>query len=160
MNTPQRNTACGHHPLRDEKQQYDSAVSIDVGVRALRGRFDLFRQASDKGKDPAAFLLRFYAVECGLKAAILTRRKARSTAQLPLHLRSHDLQALTTELKLPPAATRGLTYCKTHGAEERRVAVHEVHEAWRYGARLSASTEDKFVAGLDLLIDWCRKELR
>jgi len=135
-------------------------VSIDVGVLALRGRFNLLREASEKGSDPSAYLLRFYAVECGLKAAVLVRMKARSTAQLPHHLRSHDLRALATALRLPRPAVQGISPCDSHGPAPYKVEIHQVHEAWRYGARLSTSAERNFVAGLNLLIAWCRKELQ
>ncbi|WP_306838350.1 hypothetical protein [Catenuloplanes nepalensis] len=134
-------------------------MSIDVGVAALRGRFDLFSQASTSGAHAGHFLLRFYAVECGLKAAVLRRRRARSTAQLPESLRSHDLRALAIELRLPPLITQALKPCASHESGQQ-IHVHQVHEAWRYGRRLSASTEKDFVAGLDLLIAWCREELR
>lgn len=135
-------------------------MSIDVGVHALRESFVLLRRTGESGDNVASYLLRFYAVECGLKAALLLRIKARSTAQLPERLRTHDLRALAAELRLPPGSTQGISSCALHNAGSQPVEPHQVHEAWRYGARLSASAEKQFVAGLDLLIAWCRRELR
>ncbi|WP_157751746.1 hypothetical protein [Actinoplanes derwentensis] len=126
---------------------------------AFRGSFHLLCQSGRHGDNAGFYLLRFYAVECGLKAAILTRMSARSTAQLPDRLRSHDLRALALELRLSPAETRGISPCETRDSAFQRLAPSQVHEAWRYGARLSPTTEKAFVAGLDSLIEWCRKEL-
>ena len=135
-------------------------MSIDVGVHALRGSFVSLRKTAEHGDDVGHHLLRFYAAECGLKAALLTRMKARSTEQLPESLRSHDLRALAAALRLPAASTRGISSCALQNATSQPAQPHQVHEAWRYGARLSASAEKQFVAGLDSLIAWCRKELR
>jgi len=134
-------------------------VSIDVGVSALRGNFQALRRVGQANNDIGAYLLRFYAVECGLKAAIMTRSKFRSTAQLPQHLRSHDLQALARTLRLAPSEYQGIASCARHGSP-LPVASHQVHEAWRYGARLVPAAEKRFVTGLDLLIEWCQKELQ
>lgn len=57
------------------------------------------------------------------------------------------------------AEFQGIGPCKMKNPESTQIAPHEVHEAWRYGARLSPTTEKAFVAGLDSLIVWCRKEL-
>jgi len=135
-------------------------VPVDVGVLALRGNFHLLHRASQSSNDVGAYLLRFYAVECGLKAALLLRSNARSTKQLPAHLRNHDLRALASALKLPPATLSGIAPCGRHDAQQAPVEPHQVHEAWRYGARLVPDAEKTFVTGLDSLIAWCLKELQ
>lgn len=139
--------------------RYDPGVSIDVGVSALRANFDALLRAGRLDDTAGTYLLRFYAVECGLKAAILLRSKGRSTAQLPSDLRNHDLQRLARFLKLAPATYQGIVTCERHD-NSPPVAPHQVHEAWRYGARLLPAAEEEFVTGLDLLIKWCQKELQ
>ncbi|OPG13785.1 hypothetical protein B1L11_05885 [Microbispora sp. GKU 823] len=65
---------------------------------------------------PPAALLSFYGAECGMKAAILDRLGLRSTAQLPEHLRNHDLHRLAKELRLSPSLCKRMQPCasQTH----------------------------------------------
>jgi hypothetical protein len=106
---------------------------------------------------PAA-LLTFYGAECGMKAALLGRLHLRSTAQLPDHLRNHDLHRLAKELKLPSSLCKRMQPCASQHSDGQ-VAFAELHQAWRYGRSLQRDHEKEALAVLRELLDWCRQEL-
>ncbi|GAA5071130.1 hypothetical protein GCM10023259_069440 [Thermocatellispora tengchongensis] len=106
---------------------------------------------------PAALLL-FYGVECGLKAAILSRNGYKDTSHLPEQLRNHDLHRLAKELKLPPEVCNRMRSCPSQNGRGH-VAFAELHQAWRYGHTLRKAEEEQAVASLHELIAWCRREL-
>jgi hypothetical protein len=132
-----------------------------VSAHALTSSCVQLRVSADQLTSQPSHLLRFYSVECGLKAALLRRRSLRSTGQLDQDLRSHNLRRLARELNLDQATYANLRRCRqrSHDSRDHPVEVHEVHEAWRYGAGLDGADEQEFVAGLRSLERWCRKEL-
>lgn len=135
-------------------------MPVDVSAGALINSCSRLRSGADQLTGPASHLLRYYAVECGLKAALLRQRNLRSTAQLDTDLRSHDLRRLAAELRLDAATYRQLRRCRqSGGAGARSVEPGEMHEAWRYGASVHTGDEQAFVAGLTSLERWCRGEL-
>jgi hypothetical protein len=137
-------------------------MSTDVSAQSLKHSFAKLEAAAECSTGTPSHLLRFYAVECGLKGAILRRGKLRSTAQLAKDLRVHDLRRLAKELKIAPASCV-LNDCRRParpGAMSGTVSVGDVHEAWRYGASLHAEDQLRFVEGLGSLVRWCRGELR
>jgi hypothetical protein len=133
-------------------------VSVDVGVRDLIRSYVELREESAKCGSASSHLLLFYAVECGLKAAVLGKRgrNARSTADLPSELRSHDLRRLAKELKLAGSVLP--SRCQRCHDAQTAVNHQEMHQAWRYGALLEATDETAFVKALTGLSEWCRKE--
>jgi hypothetical protein len=137
------------------------AVPTEVSDRDLKSSFDRLDRAVVKPDGAPRYLLRYYAVECGLKSAILRRRRLRSTEQLDPDLRSHDLTKLAKELRLAPDAYADTRPCRRPSAVDGRAVVpaSAVHEAWRYGARLDERDEARFVNGLAVLSRWCREEL-
>jgi hypothetical protein len=135
-------------------------MGVEVGVADLIRSYVALRDAARRSDTPAAHLLRFYSVECGLKAAVLGKRglNARSTADLPERLRTHDLRALAKELNLSGPLVQQLIGCRRNNNAQRKVAHPELHEAWRYGAALNEDDEKVADAGLSGLSEWCRKE--
>ncbi|MEO3779194.1 hypothetical protein ABGB16_20585 [Micromonospora sp. B11E3] len=119
-------------------------------------------EAAGSASEEASHLLRFYSVECGMKAAALLRGKLQTTDQLSPDLLSHDLRRLASHLRLSPAEYQMLAPCRrrTPGAAQPTVEVPQLHQAWRYGAKLDAEDEKTAVAGLTSLGNWCRKETR
>src|SRR5690606_18280677 len=91
---------------------YHAPVSVDVGPRSLVNSAVDLGDTADRLTGRPSHLLRFYAVECGLKAMILKRRNLRSTSQLDQHLRGHDLRRLAAELRLDAATYRDLRRCR------------------------------------------------
>lgn len=136
-------------------------MGVEAGVRDLERSYAGHRDSAADLPGASARLLRFYSVECGLKAAILGKRgiNARGTGDLPSKLRSHDLRDLAKALRLPAAIAGGLNTCRRKHDAELHVHPHELHEAWRYGAELHAGDEKAADAALSDLSEWCRKEL-
>jgi hypothetical protein len=140
-------------------------VPVDVSALALTKSFVELRSGANQVGGRPAHLLRFYSVECGLKAALLRRRNLRSTAQLDKDdgLRSHDLRRLAAELRIDKATYRQLDRCRRRGGQDADgppIEVRDLHEAWRYGAGLNTEDEQASVAGLQSLEEWCREVLR
>ncbi|WP_328604227.1 hypothetical protein OG943_29725 [Amycolatopsis sp. NBC_00345] len=132
-------------------------MGVEVGVRSLERSLQLHRsKAKELGDGAGANLLLFYAIECGLKAALLRRTSGRSTADLDPSLRTHDLRKLARELKIDGGLARRLTPCRSR--ETGQVHHHELHEAWRYGANLDREQEGLAVAALQALGAWCDQE--
>ncbi|MFD9941911.1 hypothetical protein ACFWYW_25455 [Nonomuraea sp. NPDC059023] len=136
-------------------------MPVDVGRRQLFASSSAHQQAAEHLSEgsPAAVLL-FYGAECGLKAALLGRLNLRSTAQLPEHLRSHDLQKLAKELRLPPHLCARMQHCASHNMAKVKVEFRDLHQAWRYGHALRKEHEQEALAVLRDLLDWCQQELR
>lgn len=138
---------------------------LHVGVKALKKRRDELRvsaesvEAHDKGKDSATVgLLLFYAAECGLKERLLSRRGLRDSGALEP---THDLRKLAKELNLPRAlddVLRQLRSCRLHGPGGASVALADLHQAWRYGAKLDGTDEEEAKETLRALIKWCEQD--
>lgn len=107
-------------------------------------------------------MLLFYAVECGLKAALLIRKSGRSTQDLDESLKSHDLTRLAKELRLPPGLLPADQYrAKRHQhGEPSTVSAKDLHLAWRYGQEIRDDDESAARNHLEALLDWVRSELR
>ncbi|WP_250292911.1 hypothetical protein [Frankia sp. CiP1_Cm_nod1] len=137
-------------------------MAVDVSVRDLVRSYASLRDAVGQSAGPGGRLLRFYSVECGLKAAYLGKRgtSARGTESLPQELRSHDLRRLAKALNLGQTYLDGLSACRRRQSQRGPVDHHELHQAWRYGAALDENDEKSAVSALDKLSDWCREEHR
>lgn len=136
-------------------------MAIEVSVHSLKAAYVVHRNtATSLGTGVSACLLRFYAVECALKAVLLKRESKRSTADLEKRDRSHDLRALAIRLKLPRYESDSLMDCRLKTGRVGRVAAHELHEAWRYGAVLHEEDQKRTEAALVALLAWARGELR
>lgn len=100
----------------------------------------------------------FYAVECGLKAAIAHRRGMREIDSLPEDLRTHDVRRLARELRLAPPSFPVLVDVPMNSGRSF-VAAGDVHLAWRYGAVLVPEEEAGTLAALQRFDEWCEEEL-
>lgn len=139
-------------------------MPLHVTDRDLINSYVRLRRAAEATAGATSHLLRFYSVECGLKAMALKRRKLRTTAQLPEDLRSHDLRRLAEDdLRLSPKVYKDLVACRRVASGPvagSQVNVRQWHEAWRYGAALDPQDEKRSVAVLTALGQRCREELR
>jgi hypothetical protein len=124
-------------------------VAVDVDLRALRASHRAHRAHSERlPPGSSANLLLFYAVECGLKAALIDRGKLRGTADLPEDLRDHDLR------RLAPRLVDGLRDCRRRH-DGGHVPVRDLHQAWRYGAVLEPDGERAATQALVAVSNWC-----
>ncbi|GAA4822638.1 hypothetical protein [Streptomyces ziwulingensis] len=136
---------------------------LQVGGKALRKRRDELKASAEaveaRGKDTATVgLLLFYAAECGLKERLLFRRGLRDSGGLEP---THDLRKLAKELNLPRAlddVLKQLGRCRLHGPGGASVALADLHQAWRYGAKLDGAGEKEAKAALQALIKWCERD--
>lgn len=119
---------------------------------------DAVSGAVEPSDESTVCLLLFYAAECGLKERILRRGNHRSTQGVPL---THNLRALAKNLRLPPsigAQLDRLDRCRRKNPQLDKLAIHELHEAWRYGAKLNETDQKAAQEALRALIDWCRND--
>ncbi|MFV2009589.1 MULTISPECIES: hypothetical protein [unclassified Micromonospora] len=137
-------------------------MPLHVTHRDLANSYARLRDAADNNPGTVSHLLRFYSVECGLKAVALRRTNLQRTDQLPDYLLSHDLRRLAAHFRLNAAEYQQLVDCRRAASGQLAAApvtVPRLHEAWRYGAGLDPKDEQRCVAGLTSLGNWCRKEL-
>lgn len=110
-------------------------------------------------------LLLFYAVECGLKAVFLKRQSRTLFEGADIHRMGHDLQQMLKDLKvgsallLPesfqlPAATQGAA------SLPRKGKFGDVHQAWRYGGKCQAPTDQDCEQQLLKVLTWIQGELK
>jgi hypothetical protein len=137
---------------------------VDVRVGQLRKSRDRLssrgEETVNQGDLATAGLMLFYAAECGLKAEILVRERARDTSALPEDLRNHDLRSLAKALGLPPAVAQAVQRCRRvmlgslgeAGQRHEWVGPAELHQAWRYGADLDPEDEKRAVEALRHLV--------
>lgn len=139
---------------------------VHVGPRDLERSFRYHTAAADQlgGKSVQAYLLLFYAVECGLKCIALRRSGRQSTEDLPTDAgeASHDLRELAKHLRIPPGLTQDAAYptCKRQAPDKPDVSLKRWHEAWRYGAILKLKDENIAIATLNSLRQWCDEETK
>ena len=135
-------------------------MAVDVGVADLVRNYAHLRDAAHDSPAPSAHLLLFYAVECGLKAAILGKNgmNARGTESLPGDLRNHDLRKLAKRLRIAANVIGDISACRRKYDSMTVVAYHDLHQAWRYGASLNRDDEQRATTALGSLSIWCKKE--
>lgn len=137
---------------------------VHVSGKALRRRrddmSDSARVLTESACDEAtACLLLFYAAECGLKERVLARGNHRDTSGLEP---THDLRRLAKDLRLPPNLSSHLTrlqQCRRNNGKPNDASalpIHELHQAWRYGAKLRENDQENAQKALSELIKWCR----
>lgn len=138
---------------------YHHGVAVDVGTRGLKTSARNHRDAA-RALDPssASALLLFYAVECGLKEALMTRQAISDTSALPEDLRTHDLRRLAKELRLPPTAQIAEAFRRSGSGTMTRIITKDLHQAWRYGCQLHPDDEATAIAGLAELFGWYANE--
>lgn len=133
---------------------------VPAGVRQLRNAFKRHRQPAGPQAQGRNLLL-FYAVECGLKAAWLTRNRLPDTSAIDSQSkeRGHDLLYWAKKLYLPATITNGKT--SFHTKDDRTSRPLEVaHQAWRYGIDIEPADETALETWLEEVWQWSKGELR
>lgn len=120
--------------------------------------------AENSRQNPHRLLL-FYAVECGLKAVWLKDQNRTLFEGADINRVGHDLQQIlkdlrvSSDLALPisfqlPPATKGTTSLPRNGK------FGDVHQAWRYGGKCRAPTDQDCEQQLLKVLNWIRGELK
>lgn len=124
--------------------------SFSVNSRELRKSFRNscmasrnLEHADDECLLPTSLMLKFYAVECGLKAILLEERRGTDLEM------SHDLYEIVKELRIDtrkwPSMFRIRSERDWHSSKYS-------HLAWRYGVRVASECSAKLHSGLNELI--------
>jgi hypothetical protein len=130
---------------------------IHAGITEIRAAHRNLSAASTRSQGSPAYLLLFYAAECGLKYAQMKRSKLITTAQLD-KTPGHDLSALIKELRIP-ATVLGIPPTLRLSRHQRPIcAQSEAHQAWRYGVGIEADDEARFVVWLKQVCEFVQKE--
>lgn len=134
-------------------------MAVNVSPRQMQS--SSARHAEVAGSLPdssSSSLLYIYAVECGMKAALMKRGNMIDSSSLPSELRTHSLRKLAKELRLPPGIDFSRLRCGPRNGVGSKIEEQELHEAWRYGRELSAPDEARAKLILGELLDWCKIE--
>lgn len=121
---------------------------LNVSTRELESAYRRHKAAS-----PYSPLLVVYAVECGLKAAILRRRMETSITPEYAH---HNIRSFLVELRVSNelmAAMKGVQ-SKRDG---QTIGPAQIHEALRYGVKIT--DEEALLESLRRIIEWLEGEL-
>lgn len=122
-------------------------------IKSFRHSADASRALAESGDDtliPASRMLKFYAVECGLKS-LLIREAGGSTL-----FKSHDISEMIKELRIdsfgwPPTF-------KVRKDKASHASKHS-HLAWRYGVRVAARCDPKLDIGLSRLVEYIESRM-
>ena len=137
-----------------------SKLVITAGWSQLKSAFWQHINAIGSHSGPSYNLLKFYGVECGLKAIYLQRNKFRTTRQIPdERVRgSHHLADLAKVLRLPAAVIDANS--DFHLQHDRSSwSVDKLHQAWRYGVKVEPDDEQRVVDWLERLVQWIQENI-
>jgi len=120
-------------------------------------------------------LLLFYAVECGLKAILMSRRNIQTTDCCPeISKAQHNINSLLDALSagkmlmLPSQFKVNSKVPQGKSKDDRIVNPGEINQVWRYGGKIShrrhnnsfIDTDDRWVEDqLKNIYDWIKQEL-
>ncbi|WP_231636927.1 MULTISPECIES: hypothetical protein [Planktothricoides] len=149
--------------LRSQKGNFGSK-KIHVGVSELRQAFHAHSQsaAAEQIKQISAYLLLFYAVECGLKSIWLKQNKLQTTEQIPdrtlLSKDGHNLDRWVKELKISASQVSATPdfHLEKGGFS---LNIEKAHQAWRYNIRLKGEDEKVLVEWLNSICNWIKENI-
>lgn len=133
---------------------------IPAGLSQLRSAFKQHADVANSDTSTSHNLLKFYAVECGLKAIYLKRNNLRTTDQISDDkIRgSHNLAVLIKELRLPASVT-GTNSDFRLQKDKSSWSVDQLHQVWRYGIEVETEDETKIVRWLNKLNGWVKENI-
>ena len=113
-------------------------------------------------------LLLFYAVECGLKAAWLKRKRKTLFDDADIDEIGHDLRCLSkklclgAKLSLPKNIQLEPVKPITKGLPEipRNGSITLLHQAWRYGGQCQNPSDEECEQQLQNILIWIEGELK
>jgi hypothetical protein len=135
---------------------FTTMAKIHAGVSELKASHIRLSAAARINQGPPAHLLLFYAAECGLKYAQLRRNNLLTTERLSEL--DHDLVGLIKNLNLPASALGALPPLRLSRNQRETCPMSGTHQAWRYGVRINAEDEARFVTWLERICEVVVKE--
>ncbi|MEX6779947.1 hypothetical protein [Limnospira fusiformis] len=149
-------------PLKTKIVKMQGSQKIQVGVSDLRQAFHTHFQSAEQIKHISAYLLLFYAVECGLKSIFLKRNQLRTTAQIPdptlLSESGHNLDRWVKELKIS-ASTISQTPNFHLAKGGSTLNIEKAHQVWRYGIKIKPEDEKVLVEWLNSISQWIKENI-
>lgn len=139
-------------------------MKIHVGVSELRQAFHTHSQsaAAEKIKHISAYLLLFYAVECGLKSTWLKQNRLQNTEQIPrqtpLYEDGHNLDIWVKELKISASQVSATPDFRLEKGGSS-LNIGKAHQAWRYGIQIKAEDEKVLFEWLNSICKWIKENI-
>jgi hypothetical protein len=136
---------------------------ILAGFSQLKKAFEIHWENGTRDDGQSYYLLKFYAVECGLKSMYIHKydgSHSMSSEEIP-DLR-HKLDRWVIQLNIPASQiSEPPRFRIRHGgrAEPQR-DIDRVHEAWRYGVAIDQDDEIAILRWLKEVSDWIRDGLK
>ncbi|QJQ97781.1 hypothetical protein [Halomonas sp. PGE1] len=120
--------------------------------------------AGGKRKNPHRLLL-FYAVECGLKAVWLKRQNRRLFDHEDIDRTGHNLRRMLKELKVGadlslPENLQLSPFRQSGALQPRNGDIGILHQAWRYGGKCAAPSDNDCEHQLEQVLNWIQGELK
>jgi len=132
-------------------------AKIHAGFSELKASHLRLVAAANGCQGPPAYLLLFYAAECGLKSVYLRTNNFMTTERLIDF--DHDLGILIKNLKLSATEIGGATSLRLSRDKNESCPPASAHQAWRYGVRINTADEDTFVEWLKRICEVIEKRL-
>ena len=131
---------------------------IHVSLQQLRNAFQAHLLCDGVKVPTSRYLLLFYAVECGLKMTYLRKRNLLSTDKIPVAaFHGHDLTAWVKELQIPAKSISGKSRFR-HKPSDVPQDITQVHQVWRYGAKMVTEDEADVVKWLNSVASWIKEQ--
>ncbi|MFM5446722.1 hypothetical protein ACET9C_04450 [Aeromonas veronii] len=133
-------------------------------TRALRELSAVATPTNNVRQNPHRLLL-FYAVECGLKAVWLKRQRRTLFDGADISRTGHDLRKVLKELNVGsglslPEAFRLPNVVNGQTQLPRNGQFGDVHQAWRYGGKCEAPSDQDCEQQLQKVLIWIQGELK
>ncbi len=140
--------------------------AMEITSREMRKGYETSQQAgSVDTPNNAHRLLKFYAVECGLKCVWMKRNSRHIFDKEAINNKGHDLRPLMKELYIAanlylPSNIKYDSIKKNGKDLQRQGSIELLHQGWRYGAKLESHNDSDLEQKLDKIISWIEKELK
>jgi hypothetical protein len=133
------------------------SAKTHVSSEQLKGAFRRHRDAGRDGaeRSDSCLLLVIYAIECGLKRILLDRRGKKTTVKLDKNDLTHDLDHLLKLVGQPPRF-----HAVSLVEPDEDVGPDRIHEALRYGRRLSEPSRGKLLAAARTVLKYLEENIR
>jgi len=111
-------------------------------------------------RDQSYYLLKFYAIECGLKYAYLRKNRLESTSDISdtqLIDEGHNLSLWAKRLRIPASicdSNKDFQFNLAESRKEERWPISAAHQAWRYGIKINPQDETKILEQLNRIKSW------